>query len=145
VRTRAVAFARGLPDHSLLDRLIRGRLWIPLLGILLIGIVASQVEILKLNASVGHGVVRAAQLQSQDERLADAVSQMSDVQRIEVKAASMGLSMPAAYTPEFLAAGRGELRRALANIHKPDPVAFESRASALAAHRAAEVQSDSGA
>jgi hypothetical protein len=145
LQARALAFARSLPDHSLLDRLIRSRIWIPLLGVLLVGIVASQVEILKLNASLGHGVVRAAQLQSEDQRLANAVSQMSDVQRIESKAAQMGLSMPAAYTPVFLPGGRGDLRRALANIHKPDPAAFEARGAALASHRAAEVQSSSGA
>ena len=145
LRARALAFARSLPDHSLLDRLIRSRIWIPLLGVLLVGIVASQVEILKLNASLGHGVVRAAQLQSEDQRLANAVSQMSDVQRIESRAAHMGLSMPAAYTPVFLNGGSGELRRALANIHKPDPTVFEARAGALATHRAAEVQSNSGA
>jgi hypothetical protein len=142
--TRALAFARTLPDHRLLDRLVRGRLWIPLLGLLLIGIVASQVEILKLNASLGHGVVRAAQLQSQDERLASAVSQLSDTQHIEAQAAHMGMAMPAAYTPVFLSGGRGELRRALANIHRPDPAAFQSRAAALAAQRAAAVQSSTG-
>jgi hypothetical protein len=145
LRSRGLAFARSLPDHSLLDRLIRSRIWIPLLGVLLIGIVASQVEILKLNASLGHGVVRAAQLQSEDQRLANTVSQMSDVQRIESRAAHMGLSMPAAYTPVFLPGGHGDLRRALANIHKPDPTAFEARAGGLATHRAAEVQSSSGA
>ncbi len=141
---RALAFARTLPDHRLLDRLVRGRLWIPLLGLLLIGIVASQVEILKLNASLGHGVVRAAQLQSQDERLASAVSQLSDTQHIEAQAAHMGMAMPAAYTPVFLSGGRGELRRALANIHRPDAAVFESRAAALAAQRAAAVQSSTG-
>ncbi len=145
LQARALAFARSLPDHSLLDRLIRSRIWIPLLGVLLVGIVASQVEILKLNASLGHGVVRAAQLQSEDQRLANTVSQMSDVQRIESRAAQMGLSMPAAYTPVFLPGGHGDLRRALANIHRPDPTAFEARAGALANHRAAEVQSSSGA
>ena len=47
---RALAFVRSLPDHSLLDRLVRGRAWIPLLGVLLAGIVAMQVEVLKLGA-----------------------------------------------------------------------------------------------
>ncbi|HLI61658.1 MAG TPA: hypothetical protein VKV21_18530 [Solirubrobacteraceae bacterium] len=143
-RVRALAFARTLPDHRLLDRLVRGRLWIPVLGVLLIGIVASQVAILKLNASLGHGVVRAAQLQAEDQRLAAEVSELSDVQRVESSAARMGLSMPAAYTPVFLSGGRGELRRALANIHRPDAASFEARAAALATHRAAEVQTSSG-
>jgi hypothetical protein len=144
LHARALTFARTLPDHRLLDRLVRGRLWIPVLGVLLIGIVASQVAILKLNASLGHGVVRAAQLQAQDQRLAAVVSELSDVQRVESSAARMGLAMPAAYTPVFLSGGRDELRRALANIRRPDPAAFEARAAALAAHRAAAVQSSSG-
>jgi hypothetical protein len=43
---RALAFVRALPDHPLLDRLIRGRAWIPILGVMLAGIVAMQVEVL---------------------------------------------------------------------------------------------------
>src|SRR5579875_3832211 len=44
---RALAFVRALPDHRLLDRVIRGRAWIPLLGLMRAGIVAMQVEVLK--------------------------------------------------------------------------------------------------
>src|SRR5205085_660663 len=50
---RAVAFVRALPDHGLIDRLVRGRAWIPVLGVMLAGIVAMQVAVLKLGAGVG--------------------------------------------------------------------------------------------
>src|SRR5215467_15439290 len=56
-------------DHPLLDRLIRGRAWIPILGVLLAGIVAMQVEVLKLSVSVGRSVAVASQLQSENQAL----------------------------------------------------------------------------
>ena len=57
----------SLPDHSLLDRVVRGRAWIPLLGVLLAGIVAAQVEILKLGASMGRSLEQTTTLTSQNE------------------------------------------------------------------------------
>ena len=146
ITVRTLGALRTLPDHSLLDRVVRGRLWIPLLGVLLAGIVAMQVEVLKLNASIGGSVVQAGRLQSQDQRLQGAVSRLSDDQRIEAEAAQMGMSMPAAYTPQFLAGNeQTNLARALRNIHSPDPAGFAAGLSARAATRAAEVQSTSGA
>ena len=52
----AVDFIRTLPDHRLLDRLVRGRAWIPVLGVLLAGIVATQVEVLKRWVASGAAV-----------------------------------------------------------------------------------------
>jgi hypothetical protein len=45
-RARSTVLERllALPDHRLVDRLVRGRVWIPLIGFLLIGIVAMQVS-----------------------------------------------------------------------------------------------------
>src|ERR1700731_1031219 len=40
---RARAFVRSLPDHAVIDRLVRGRVWILALGVMLAGIVAMQV------------------------------------------------------------------------------------------------------
>jgi hypothetical protein len=143
---RAFAALRALPDHSLLDRIVRGRLWIPLLGVLLTGIVAMQVEVLKLNASIGHAFVRTGELQSQNERLQNTVSQLSDVQRIEVRAARLGMTMPAAYVPQFLSESpTANLDRALRNIRQPDPAGFSAQMAAAASRRAAEVQASSGA
>src|SRR5436305_5156574 len=34
---RALALIKSLPEHSLLDRVVRGRAWIALLGVLLAG------------------------------------------------------------------------------------------------------------
>jgi hypothetical protein len=129
---------RGLPDHSLIDRLVRGRAWIPVLGVLLAGIVAMQVEILKLGASMGRSVQRTALLQTQNDSLRASVAGLADDQRIERLAAGMGMSMPRPEALVFLQAHPGSgLGKALANIHAPDPTGFVSQLAAQAAAAAA--------
>lgn len=135
---RALAVVRGLPDHSLIDRLVRGRAWIPVLGVLLAGIVAMQVEILKLGSSMGRSVERAAVLQTQNESLQANVAGLADDQRIERLAAGMGMTMPRPESLVFLQARPGAgLGKAVANIHTPDPTGFASQLAAQAAAGAA--------
>jgi cell division protein FtsL len=121
---RAAAYVRALPDHSLLDRIIRGRVWIPLLGVLLAGIVAMQVEVLKLNAATGVSLQRTTALQNERDLLQSDVARLADDQRIESLAAQMGMQMPAPSQVKFLSPGAGSTRLAVANIHQPNPAAF---------------------
>jgi hypothetical protein len=127
VRPRIGAFIRSLPDHRLLDRLIRGRWWIPVLGVMLVGIVAMQVEVLKLGASMGRSLERNSVLSSRNAALRESVATLGDDQRIEQLAASMGMVMPPAQAVGFLGASAdGSAGRALANIHQPSASSFES-------------------
>jgi hypothetical protein len=120
-----VAFIRALPDHQLLDRVVRGRAWIPILGILLAGIVAMQVEVLKLGAGIGRSIQRSTQLQSRNELLRSSVASLADDQRIERLAAGMGMVMPAPTAIHFLSLKPvGYVQRAASSIHQPDPTAF---------------------
>ena len=122
---RAGAFVAALPDHPLLDRLIRGRSWIPILGILLAGIVAMQVAVLKLGAGVGRSIERSTALQSRNEQLRASVASLSDDQRIERLAASMGMMMAAPEAVSFLnVRPRVAADRAATNIHAPDASSF---------------------
>jgi len=122
---RGVAFALALPDHPLLDRLVRARAWIPMLGVLLAGIVAMQVEVLKLGASIGRSVQATTELQSRNELLRASVASLSNEQRIESVAATMGMVMPAPDGVSFLTAQRyGNAARAAANIQPPSPSTF---------------------
>ena len=108
VGVRSKAFVRSLPDHPVLDRLIRGRVWIPLLGVMLAGIVAMQVEVLKLGASMGRSLQANSTLTAQNATLRENVASLSDDQRIEQLAASMGMVMPPPSAVAFLSAhGRG--------------------------------------
>ena len=101
----------SLPDHSLLDRVVRGRAWIPLLGVLLAGIVAAQVEILKLGASMGRSLEQTTTLTSQNELLRDSVASLSDDQRIERLATSMGMVLPPPGAVGYLTAESGRRRQ----------------------------------
>jgi hypothetical protein len=124
---RAAAYVRALPDHSLLDRIIRGRVWIPLLGVLLAGIVAMQVEVLKLNAATGVSLQRTTSLQNERDLLEASVAQLADDQRIESRAAQMGMVMPAPSQVKFLSAGPGNTGRAVGNIHQANATAFAAQ------------------
>jgi hypothetical protein len=125
--SRSAAYIRALPDHALLDRIIRGRYWIPLLGVLLVGIVAMQVEVLKLNAGIGRALEQSTSLQSRNEQLRAAVARGADDQRIESMAAHMGMVMPQPAAIRFL--GRlpiADAGRAIANIHAPNATGFQA-------------------
>jgi hypothetical protein len=127
ITERAAAFLRSLPDHMLVDRLVRGRAWISVLGVMLVGIVAMQVEVLKLGASFGRSMQRTSALTTRNELLRASVASLGDDQRIEKLAAGMGMIMPAPDAVGFLSATRGgDAQQAIANIHAPDATAFLS-------------------
>jgi hypothetical protein len=129
---RGVLAIRGLPEHALLDRIIRGRAWIPLLGVLLVGIVAMQVEILKLGAGMGRWIQRTTTLQTRNQALQASVAGLMDEQRIERLAAKMGMLIPDPTALSFLSARPGsDAARAAANVHPPDPSNFSSQLPAL--------------
>ena len=123
---RLGALLRSLPDHPLLDRVVRGRAWIPILGVMLVGIVAMQVELLKLNASTGRSIELISSLQSRNDGLRAQVAAASDPGRIERLASHMGMTMPGPESITFLRARSASVRRALAGIHVPDLAAFQA-------------------
>jgi hypothetical protein len=137
----AVAFVASLPESSLLDRVIRGRMWIPLLGVLLVGIVGLQVENLKLNAGLGGAIEQTTNLQSRNDWLRDDVAQLSDPQRIEGIAARHGMLMAPPSVTKFLGVGgtpsSGAVRAAIAGIHAPGSAYFASPVGTLSAADAA--------
>ncbi|MGN6869446.1 MAG: hypothetical protein ACTHMY_13695 [Solirubrobacteraceae bacterium] len=127
---RAGAFVVSLPDRPWLDRVVRGRVWIPLLGVLLAGIVAAQVEILKLGASNGRSLEQTTTLTNTNEQLRGSVAALSDDQRIERLGGDMGLVLPPAGAVGYLTAGRdGNVGGALGNIHTPDSSSFVTMAA----------------
>ncbi len=94
---------------------------------MLAGIVATQVEVLKLGASVGRSVQRGTELETANEQLQANVATLADDQRIERLAAGMGMVMPAPDVVSFLSIrGTGDVGRAIANIHAPSPASFLS-------------------
>jgi cell division protein FtsL len=93
--------------------------------VLLAGIVAMQVEVLKLNASMGRSLERGTALASRNQQLRASVSALSDDARIERLAAQQGMVMPAPDAVTFLnPAGGAVAARAAQSIHSPDSSSF---------------------
>jgi cell division protein FtsL len=102
---RLVAFASTLPDRSVVERMIRGRVWIGVLAFLLIGLVAMQVSLLKLNAGIGGAVERSSALERANGELRAQVSQLQSGERIQEGAAALGMVMPPAGQISYLRSG----------------------------------------
>jgi uncharacterized membrane protein len=93
--------------------------------VLLAGIVAAQVEILKLGASMGRSLEQTTTLTNANEQLRGSVAALGDDQRIEKLAGAMGLVLPPPGAVGYLAAGQGDnVDAALANLHAPNSSAF---------------------
>lgn len=154
IAARARAFLRSLPDHAVIDRLVRGRAWILALGVMLAGIVAMQVEVLKLGASIGRSVQRSSALAVRNEQLQASVAALADDQRIERIAAGMGMMMTPATGVGFLSGGQGaNVQGVVGNIHAPNATTFLNSPStngivvtpaSLAAANAAATSNSSG-
>jgi hypothetical protein len=92
---------------------------------MLAGIVAMQVEVLKLGASIGRSLERNSVLSSRNAYLRESVAMLGDDQRVEQLAASMGMVMPPPQAVGFLPArAGGNAARAVANIHQPNSASF---------------------
>ncbi len=130
---RCAGWVRALPDHRLLDRLIGGRLWIVLIGTLLVGLVTLQLSLLKLNAGIGDAVQKSAQLEEQNRALRITNSQLSDSERVVAEATKMGLVMPPQGSPRFLHASGADAGNAMRTMRAPDAAAVAAAAAAAGA------------
>lgn len=86
---------RNLPDSSLIVRMTRGRAWIAVLGVLLVGIVGLNVVTLSLAASAGHIDQNIMALDEENSFLRGLDAQRSGAGRIRHDAAGLGLSAAA--------------------------------------------------
>jgi hypothetical protein len=131
---------RTLVDARFLDRLVRGRGWIALVAVGLIGIVFLQVSLLNLNAGISRAVTAAETLERQNATLREDISELDTGDRLANGAAKLGLIMPSAGEVRFLDARQADGRRAAAAIREPKPVA-----GAVALLPAAATQTSQGA
>lgn len=94
--TGAFERLRALPDHRMVDRLLRGRVWIWVIGLMLGGIVAMQVSLLKLNSGISQSVEQASTLERVNADLETEVARLSSGERIQQAAAQEGMVAPPA-------------------------------------------------
>jgi hypothetical protein len=105
----------------LLDRLIRSRSWIVLVAFALIGIVAMQLWLLKLNGGIGRAIEHESYLQRANASLAAENSGMSAGDLVEQQAVAAGMSILAPGKLVFLRT-RGAMDERLAAARLSQPV-----------------------
>jgi hypothetical protein len=87
----AATAVRQLPDSGLMVRMTRGRAWIGVLGVLLVGIVAINVITLSLSAAAGHIESNTTALEEENSLLGGRTARLYGSARIRHEAAGFGL------------------------------------------------------
>jgi hypothetical protein len=126
---------RALPETRFVDGLLRGRAWIWLIGLLLGGIVAMQVSLLKLNAGISRAVTTSATLERQNADLEAGIARMSSGDRVRAEALEEGMVSPLPGGVEYLTArGERDATRAARRMQPPS-----EEASSIMAHGGRDV------
>jgi hypothetical protein len=108
-----ISALESLAQHRLLDRLIRGRTWIGIVAFALIGIVTLQLGLLKLNGGIGRALEHEALLQRENAALSIENSELAAGNRVQVRAAQLGMAFVPSGELRFLSASsRGDVRKA---------------------------------
>jgi len=113
---RTAVAVRGLPDSSLMVRMTRGRAWIGVLGVLLVGIVALNVATLSFAASAGKIDEQITALEQENSMLGGREAEHYSTARIRGEAASAGLAMPTTEDPRVIEYEPADLATAAARL-----------------------------
>jgi hypothetical protein len=110
----AVAVPRGhtgvferisrIPDHRVVDRVLRSRGCIWLIGLLLGGIVAMQVSLLRLNSGISRAVQTQQTLEKQNMALQSSIAELTSGERVTAAAAGGQMVDPPAGQTRYLTA-----------------------------------------
>lgn len=102
VAGRTAVAVRQLPDSSLVVRMTRGRTWIAVLGVLLVGIVALNVATLSFAASQGKIEEQITTLEEENSMLGSREAKHFSTARIRGEAGTIGLTMPNLEEPRVI-------------------------------------------
>jgi hypothetical protein len=122
--TGAFERIRALPDNYVVDRLLRSRACIWVIGVMLAGIVSVQVSLLKLNTGISRAVETTSTLQRQNASLESAIAKAQSGDRIRAAATKDNMIDPPAGSVRYLGAPtRSDVARAIADMRPPSPAA----------------------
>jgi cell division protein FtsL len=105
---------------TVLDRLLRGPVYIAAVGILLVGIVFFNVDVLELNHGIARTDARAAQLKRENAALTLQLATLGSSERIQTVALQRGLVLPQPGDVRYLRAHPEDAGRALRVMTPPD-------------------------
>jgi hypothetical protein len=91
---RTAVAVGGIADSGLVFRLTRGRLWIGLLGTLLVGIVGLNVVALSFSATSSEAAAQADDLERRNSALKAQLASMLSADELEKVADDLGLHVP---------------------------------------------------
>jgi hypothetical protein len=118
---RAAVAVTQLPESGLIYRLTRGRAWIGLLGLLLVGIVALNVVTLSFAASAGKVDERITTLSQENSMLQSREAEHYGQARVRHEAAEQGLAMSTTASPQLVEAHKGDVATAAARLGAASP------------------------
>jgi hypothetical protein len=110
-----------LPDSGLVVRLTRGRAWIGVLGMLLVGIVALNVVTLSFAASSGRIDEQITALDQENSILRGRDARLSGIGPVRQAAAPLGLAMPSSEEIHFSDAGPDNVATAAQRLAAAGP------------------------
>jgi hypothetical protein len=105
----AATAVRQLPDSSLMVRMTRGRVWIGVLGVLLVGIVAINVITLSLSATAGHIDRNITALEEENSLLGGRTARLYGSARVRHEAAAFGLAAASSEGTRYLQASKQDM------------------------------------
>ncbi len=117
IGSHALRAGKTLNGLNILDRLLRGRGWIALLGVLLIGLVALNVGLLRLNAQAGRNAAAARELRIKNAELGGKVARLSSAERLLRAGEKLGLVLASPGSIHYLKSrGAADGKRAASRI-----------------------------
>jgi cell division protein FtsL len=137
----------SVSSHRMLDRLIRGRMWIGIVAFALIGIVTLQLGLLKLNSSIGHSLEKEGALQRENAALSIENSELAGGDRVESQAERLGMRLVAVGALQFLSShATSDVPHAAQALKAPvkAPEADSETSSSSTENTAEEASSSSG-
>jgi hypothetical protein len=113
---RAAVAVTQLPESGLIHRLTRGRAWIGVLGVLLIGIVALNVVTLSFAASAGKVEERNFELSRENSVLQSLQAKKYGQSRVNGEAKNLGLAASTTADPTMRTVSKGDVGTAAARL-----------------------------
>jgi hypothetical protein len=126
---RAAVAVTQLPESGLIHRLTRGRAWIGVLGVLLVGIVALNVVTLSFAASSGKVDAKNTLLGKENSVLQNLAAHASGQKRLRHEATKLGLAPASDVVPQVVAVKGSDVAEATARLAAAAPAAGAAASS----------------
>lgn len=127
--TGVAALLQHLVDHPWLERLIRGRAWIAIVAVALLGIVAMQVALLRVGAQIGSQTAAVNSMLQRNETMEATIGGLEASRGLGTSAGSLGMLYPPPGAISYLQLNPGDGQLAADRIESPSATALAAAAA----------------